>query len=70
VCFAAGQLMLILSDCISRLARQYQSQRVEKLSFSDVFQVFQGRYSEQDVRVSLAKMVRISIQFDICVRCL
>jgi hypothetical protein len=70
VCFAAGQLMLILSDFISRLARQYQSQRVEKLSFSDVFQVFQGRYSEQDVRVSLAKMVRISIQFDICVRCL
>ena len=44
-------------DVLCRLARQFQSQRVEKLRFEDVYQMFQERYSEQDVRVSLAKMV-------------
>ena len=46
-------------DAVCRLARQFQSQRVEKLRFEDVYQMFQERYSEQDVRVSLAKMVRL-----------
>jgi hypothetical protein len=45
-------------DLFRRLARQFQSQRVDKLRFEDIFQIFQGRYSEQAVRVSLAKMVR------------
>ncbi len=45
-------------DFVSRLAQQFKEQRVEKLRFEDVFQTFQGRYSEQEVRVSLAKMVR------------
>jgi hypothetical protein len=46
-------------DVLCRLARQFQSQRVEKLRFEDVYQMFQERYSEQDVRVSLAKMVSL-----------
>lgn len=48
---------LFLRDLVCRLARQFQTQRVEKLRFEDIFQCFQGRYSEQEVRVSLAKMV-------------
>jgi hypothetical protein len=44
-------------DAVFRLSRQFQAQRVEKLKFEDIFQTFQGRYSEQEVRVSLAKMV-------------
>ncbi len=44
-----------------RLAEQFKVQRLEKFRFSDVLQIFQGRYSEQDVRVSLAKMVRLLI---------
>jgi hypothetical protein len=48
---------LFLRNVVCRLARQFQAQRVEKLIFEDIFQSFQGRYSEQEVRVSLAKMV-------------
>lgn len=51
-------LLIFARDAVCRLARQFQSQRVEKLRFEDIYQMFQERYSEQDVRVSLAKMVR------------
>jgi hypothetical protein len=49
----------MLTHDIFRLARQFQTQRVDKLRFEEVFQTFHQRYSEQDVRVSLAKMVRL-----------
>jgi len=51
-------------DFKQKLARQFQSQRVEKLRFEDIYQMFQERYSEQDVRVSLAKMCAEGILFE------
>jgi hypothetical protein len=51
----------LIHDMFYRLAEQFKVQRLEKFRFSDVLQIFQGRYSEQDVRVSLAKMVRLMI---------
>jgi hypothetical protein len=56
---AAAACFLFARDFVCRLAQQFKEQRVEKLRFEDVFQTFQGRYSDQEVRVSLAKMVRL-----------
>jgi hypothetical protein len=55
-----------IHDMFYRLAEQFKVQRLEKFRFSDVLQIFQGRYSEQDVRVSLAKMVRLLIYLQHC----
>ena len=46
-------------DALCRLARQFQSHRVKQLKFEDIYQMFQERYSEQNVRLSLAKMVSL-----------